>query len=89
VTTSLRDTLVEVLADQTNCPPEEIEDTSSIVEDLGADSLDQLELLMTCEERFGVEIPEEMAEEWVTVGQALAWLETHGAQVMPTPVKGW
>jgi len=86
---TIRDVVLEELAAQLGCPVDEIEDTSSIRDDLGADSLDELELLMTYEERFGIEIPEEAVEALVTVGEGVAWLEAHGATVMPTPVHGW
>jgi len=86
---TVRDVLVHELSEQLGCPVAEVEDTSTLVDDLGADSLDLVELLMTAEERFGVEIPDEVGEAWKTVGEALAWLEANGATVQPEPQGGW
>lgn len=58
---SVRQTLTEILAAQLDVPIEDIEDGNSIADDLGADSLDEIELLMECEQRFGIEIPDETA----------------------------
>jgi acyl carrier protein len=52
-----------------------VTDASSFVEDLGADSLDTVELIMEFEDEFGVEIPDEEAEKISTVGEAIAYLE--------------
>lgn len=76
---TVRDAVVEELVAQLGVEPEEATDEASITDDLGADSLDQLELLMACEERFGLEIPDEVGAEWLTVGQAVEWLEAHDA----------
>ena len=53
----------------------EITDESSFVEDLGADSLDTVELIMEFEDEFGIEIPDEQAEKISTVGEAVSYLE--------------
>jgi acyl carrier protein len=55
--------------------PEEVNDESSFVEDLGADSLDTVELIMEFEDEFGIEISDEQAEQISTVGEAIAYLE--------------
>jgi acyl carrier protein len=55
--------------------PDEVTDESSFVEDLGADSLDTVELIMEFEDEFGVEIPDEEAEKISSVGEAVAFLE--------------
>jgi acyl carrier protein len=52
-----------------------VTDESSFVEDLGADSLDTVELIMEFEDEFGVEIPDEEAEKISSVGEAVAFLE--------------
>lgn len=52
--------------------------TSSFTDDLGADSLDQVELVMTFEEEFGVEIPDDVAEKIVTVEDAVKYIEANG-----------
>lgn len=51
--------------------------TSSFTDDLGADSLDQVELVMTFEEEFGVEIPDDVAEKIVTVEDAVKYIEAN------------
>jgi len=56
-------------------------DKARLREDLGADSLDLVEILMSCEERFGVEIPNRAAESLATVGDAVRCVETQLAQV--------
>lgn len=53
---------------------------SSFVEDLGADSLDVVELVMALEEEFGVEIPDDQAEKIVTVGDAVKYIEAHAKE---------
>jgi acyl carrier protein len=64
-----------IICDQLMVDQEEINDTSSFVEDLGADSLDTVELIMEFEDEFGIEIPDEQAEKISTVGEAVAYLE--------------
>jgi acyl carrier protein len=57
--------------------PEKVKPEASFVEDLGADSLDTVELVMAFEEEFGVEIPDEEAEKIRTVGDAIKYLKEH------------
>jgi len=64
-----------IICDQLMVDPEEVNPDSSFVEDLGADSLDTVELIMEFEDEFGVEIPDEEAEKISTVGEAIAYLE--------------
>jgi acyl carrier protein len=64
-----------IIADQLMVDPEEVLDESSFVEDLGADSLDTVELIMEFEDEFGVEISDADAEKISTVGEAIAYLE--------------
>ncbi|HHK66942.1 acyl carrier protein [Candidatus Acetothermia bacterium] len=64
-----------IICDQLMVEPEEVNTDSSFVEDLGADSLDTVELIMEFEDEFGVEIPDEEAEKISTVGEAIAYLE--------------
>ena len=56
-----------------------ITDESSFVDDLGADSLDTVELVMALEEEFGIEIPDEDAEKITTVGDAVKYIEEKAA----------
>jgi acyl carrier protein len=64
-----------IVCDQLMVDLEEITDESSFVEDLGADSLDTVELIMEFEDEFGIEISDEQAEKISTVGEAVAYLE--------------
>jgi acyl carrier protein len=69
------DKVKAIICDQLMVDPGEVTDASSFVEDLGADSLDTVELIMEFEDEFGVEIPDEEAEKISTVGEAIAYLE--------------
>jgi len=64
-----------IISDQLMVEPEEVTDESSFVEDLGADSLDTVELIMEFEDDFGVEISDEDAEKISTVGEAIAYMK--------------
>ncbi len=65
------------VAHQLGVDEETITRESSFVEDLGADSLDVVELVMALEEEFEIEIPDEQAEKIVTVGDAVKFIEAH------------
>ena len=64
-----------IIAEQLGVKPEEVTDQAKFVEDLGADSLDTVELVMALEEEFGIEIPDEDAEKMTTVGDAMKYIE--------------
>ena len=64
-----------VIAEQLGVKPEEVTEQAKFVDDLGADSLDTVELVMALEEEFGVEIPDEDAEKITTVGEAIKYIE--------------
>jgi acyl carrier protein len=66
-----------IIADQLGVGEDEIKPESSFIEDLGADSLDIVELVMAMEEEFEVEIPDEEAENIKTVGDAINYITTH------------
>ena len=66
-----------IIAEQLGVGEDEIKATSSFIEDLGADSLDIVELVMAMEEEFEVEIPDEEAENIKTVGDAINYINTH------------
>ena len=57
----------------------QVTDTASFIEDLGADSLDTVELVMAFEEEFGIEIPDDAAESIVTVGDAVKYIDKANA----------
>ncbi|MCM8778604.1 MAG: acyl carrier protein [Candidatus Omnitrophica bacterium] len=64
-----------IVAEQLGIKKEEIKDSSSFIDDLGADSLDTVELVMALEEEFGIEISDEDAEKIRTVGDAIKYIE--------------
>jgi len=66
--------VIKIVADQLNVDEEEVRPDSSFVDDLGADSLDTVELVMAFEEEFGIEIPDEDAEKIQTVQQAIDYI---------------
>ncbi len=66
-----------IIAEQLGVGEDEIKPTSSFIEDLGADSLDIVELVMAMEEEFEVEIPDEEAENIKTVQDAVNYVTTH------------
>lgn len=65
----------EMLASQLNIDEKKIEKNSKIVEDLGADSLDMIEMLMTLEEKFGVTVPDEKTGELKTVADIANFID--------------
>lgn len=71
----LTDRIRTIISDQLMVDLEEVTDESSFVDDLGADSLDTVELIMEFEDEFGIEISDEDAEKISTVGEAIAYLE--------------
>jgi len=64
-----------IIAEQLGAKVEEVTDSASFVDDLGADSLDTVELVMALEEEFGIEIPDEDAEKITSVGEAVRYVE--------------
>ncbi len=75
--TNIEARVKSIIADQLGVSEDEIKPESSFIEDLGADSLDIVELVMAMEEEFEVEIPDEEAENIKTVGDALNYINTH------------
>ena len=64
-----------IIVEQLGVDEDEVTPTASFVDDLGADSLDQVELVMALEEEFGVEIPDEDAEKIATVQNAIDYIK--------------
>jgi acyl carrier protein len=76
-TSTIEAKVKSIIADQLGVGEDEIKAESSFIEDLGADSLDIVELVMAMEEEFEVEIPDEEAENIKTVGDAINYINTH------------
>jgi len=71
----IKEKVRSIIAEQLGVKVEEVVDQASFTDDLGADSLDTVELVMALEEEFGIEIPDEDAEKMTTVGEALQYIE--------------
>ncbi len=67
----------EIIVEQLGVDAEKVTLDASFVDDLGADSLDTVELIMALEEEFGIEIPDDAAEKIATVGDAVEYLKKH------------
>lgn len=67
-----------IIVDQLGVDAGEVTPEASFIDDLGADSLDTVELVMAFEEEFGIEIPDQDAEKLVTVGKAIEYLQSKG-----------
>ena len=74
---SVEDRVQKIVCEQLGVKEEEVTTESSFVNDLGADSLDTVELVMALEEEFETEIPDEEAEKITTVQQAIAYIEAN------------
>ena len=72
----VKNKLKEIVMDRLNAEEDQIKPEASFVEDLGADSLDIVELIMGIEEEFDIEIPDEDAEKLTTVGEAMEYVKT-------------
>ena len=70
----------EIIVEQLGVDPAEVVPGASFINDLGADSLDTVELVMAFEEEFGIEIPDEEAEKIQSVGQAIEYIKAHQAK---------
>ncbi|MBF0484934.1 MAG: acyl carrier protein [Candidatus Omnitrophica bacterium] len=68
-----------IIAEQLGVKIEEVKPEASFIDDLGADSLDTVELIMALEEEFNIEIPDEDAEKMTKVGDAIKYVETKTA----------
>ena len=77
---SMQEKVRSIIAEQLGVKPEEVTPEAKFIEDLGADSLDTVELVMALEEEFGLEIPDEEAEKLVTVGDATKYIEEKAGQ---------
>jgi acyl carrier protein len=74
---SVEDKVKQIIVEQLGVDEAEVTPTASFIDDLGADSLDTVELVMALEEGFGMEIPDEDAEKITTVKDAINYIEGH------------
>ncbi len=75
---ALEDKVKEIIVEQLGVNAEQVTPAASFIEDLGADSLDTVELVMAFEEEFNAEIPDEDAEKLTTVGAVIEYLKSKG-----------
>jgi acyl carrier protein len=75
---ALEDKVKDIIVEKLGVNAEQVTPEASFIEDLGADSLDQVELVMAFEEAFGAEIPDEDAEKLTTVGAVIKYLKDKG-----------
>ena len=78
---TLEEKVKQIIVEQLGVEEAEVTPTASFVDDLGADSLDQVELVMAFEEAFDIEIPDEDAEKIQTVKAAIEYIQQHGGKV--------
>jgi acyl carrier protein len=74
---AVADKVKSIIVTELGVDEEEVTPDASFIEDLGADSLDVVELVMRLEEEFGIEIPDEEAEKITRVKEAIAYIEAH------------
>ena len=77
MSTSLDEKVKKIIIDQLGVDEAEVTPEAKFIDDLGADSLDTVELVMALEEEFGIEIPDEDAEKIATVQDAVAYIRDH------------
>ncbi len=74
---NVQDRVIDIVVQQLGVEKEKVNATSSFVDDLGADSLDTVELVMALEEEFETEIPDEDAEKIKTIADAVTYVDSH------------
>jgi acyl carrier protein len=77
---SIEEKVKDIIVEQLGVNPEQVTPQASFIEDLGADSLDIVELVMAFEEEFSVEVPDEDAEKLQTVGDVVKYIEERAKQ---------
>jgi acyl carrier protein len=73
----IRSKVIAIIVDKLNVDANEVTDGASFTNDLGADSLDTVELIMEFEKQFGISIPDDQAETIQTVGDAVSYIESN------------
>ncbi len=82
---STEERVKQIIVEQLGVDEAEVTPTASFVDDLGADSLDQVELVMAFEEAFGIEVPDEDAEKMATVKDAVDYIDKHSKGEVSSP----
>ena len=77
--TDVSDRVKKIVVEHLGVEPDKVAENASFIDDLGADSLDTVELVMASEEEFGCEIPDDAAETILTVGDAIKFIQTNQA----------
>jgi acyl carrier protein len=77
---AIEDKVKDIIVEQLGVSADQIKPEASFIEDLGADSLDTVELVMAFEEEFGAEIPDEDAEKLTSVGAVIDYLKSKGIE---------
>ncbi|MBP1589046.1 MAG: acyl carrier protein [Kiritimatiellae bacterium] len=77
---ALEDKVVDIIVDKLGVTRDQVKPEASLIEDLGADSIDTVDLVMTFEEEFGESIPDEDSQKLKTVGDIIAYLKSKGKE---------
>jgi acyl carrier protein len=80
VASSVRDRVIEIVCEQMGQPKDKVSEETSFINDLGADSLDTVELVMELEDEFDLTIPDDEAEKIRTVGDAIKYIEENSSK---------
>ena len=72
---NIQEKVTEIIVEQLSVTADQVGPESKMIEDLGADSLDAVELVMAVEEEFGIEVPDEEAEKLISVGDIISHVE--------------
>ena len=72
---NIQEKVTEIIVEQLSVTADQVTPESKMIEDLGADSLDAVELVMAVEEEFGIEVPDEEAEKLISVGDMISHVE--------------
>ena len=78
--TTIEQKVRDIIVEQLGVNADQVTTEAKFIEDLGADSLDTVELVMAFEEEFGIEVPDEEAEKLLTVGNVVSYIEDHSQQ---------
>ena len=77
---SIEDKVKDIIVEQLGVSPDQVKEEAKFIEDLGADSLDTVELVMALEEEFGIEVPDEEAEKLQTVADVTKHIEANQSE---------